>query len=97
MCEYPLRISFVGEQAIDTGGVLRDMLSAFWEEAYLKHFDGAGLLTPIVHAQIDLSPLPILGSVLSHGYVPCRRILTTAYCVSDPCWHVARTWHPLSE
>lgn len=69
MCEYPLRISFVGEQAIDTGGVLRDMLSAFWEEAYLKHFDGAGLLTPIVHAQIDLSALPILGSVLSHGYL----------------------------
>ena len=35
MCEYPLRISFV-EQAIDTG-VLQDMLSVFWEEAYLKH------------------------------------------------------------
>ena len=60
MCEYPLRISFVGEQAVDTGGVLQDMLSAFWEEAYLKHFDGAGLLTPIIHAQIDLSALPIL-------------------------------------
>ena len=64
-----MHISFVGEQAIDTGGVLQDMLSAFWEEAYLKHFDAAGLLTPIVHAQIDLFALPILGSVLSHGYL----------------------------
>ena len=35
----------------------------------VKHFDGAGLLTPIVHAQIGLSALPILGSVLSHGYL----------------------------
>ena len=72
MCAYPLRISFVGEQAVDTGGVLRDILLAFWEEAYLKHFDGAGLLSPIVHAQIDLSALPILGSVLSHGYLVAR-------------------------
>ena len=91
MYEYPLRISFVGEQAVDTGGVLRDMLSAFWEEAYLKHFDGAGLLTPIVHAQIDLSALPILGSVLSHGYlltgyIPLRIAFPTlAGMLLGPC------------
>ena len=35
--EYPLRISFSGERAIDTGGVVRDMLSAFWEEGFQKH------------------------------------------------------------
>lgn len=58
------------------------MQSAFWEEAYLKHFDGAGLLTTIILAQIDLSALPILGSVLSHGYfvtgyLPLRIVFPT--------------------
>lgn len=34
--EYPLRIKFVGEKAVDTGGVCRDMFSAFLEKAYEK-------------------------------------------------------------
>ncbi len=41
LSEYPLRVQFKGEQAVDSGGgVCRDMLSCFWERAYLKHFDG---------------------------------------------------------
>ena len=31
---YPLWISFVDERAIDCGGVCRDMISGFREEAY---------------------------------------------------------------
>ena len=38
--EYPFRIQFINERAIDTGGVCRDLYSCFWEHAYIKHFDG---------------------------------------------------------
>ena len=34
MQEYPFRIKFKGEKAVDCGGVSRDMLSGFWEVAY---------------------------------------------------------------
>ena len=66
---YPLSICFVNERAIDCGGVCRDMLSAFWDEAYKRHFDGSSLLTPVVHAQSNMSDLPLLGKILSHGYL----------------------------
>lgn len=46
--EYPLYIKFEGEIAVDSGGVQRDMLSAFWEEAYVRFFEGSSLLVPIV-------------------------------------------------
>ena len=69
--EYPLRIRFEGEMAVDTGGVCRDMVSAFWEEAYKCMFDGGSLLTPVVHPQTNMSVLPLLGKILSHGYLAC--------------------------
>ena len=67
--EFPLRIRFVGEISVDVGGVYREMLSAFWDEAYVKLFDGGNLLAPCVHPQIELSVFPVLGKVLSHGYL----------------------------
>ena len=67
--ECPIYIKFKDEAAIDGGGVQRDMLSGFWEVAYKKLFDGSSLLTPMVHPQIDLTIFPILGRVLSHGYL----------------------------
>ena len=45
---YPLRISFRGELAIDTGGVFREMISAFWEVAYSQICDGDTLLVPLM-------------------------------------------------
>lgn len=66
--EYPLRIRFEGERAMDYGGVSRDM-SGFWEQAYQNVFDGCGLLTPVIHPQIDMQVLPIIGRILSHGYL----------------------------
>ena len=69
--EYPLYIKFEGEIAVDSGGVQRDMLSAFWEEAYGRFFDGSSLLVPAVHPNVDTSLLPKLGLVLSHGYLAC--------------------------
>ncbi len=67
--EFPLRVRFKGEKAIDVGGVFRDMLSAFWDEAYRVLFDGGCLLTPVLHPQVDLATLTILGRILSHGYL----------------------------
>lgn len=67
--EFPLRIKFSGEIGYDTGGVCRDMISAFWEEAYKKFFDGSCLLTPVLHPHVDMTVLPSVGTVLSHGYL----------------------------
>ena len=41
---FALQVSFEGERAIDVGGMFRDMLSGFWEEAYCQRFDGGVFL-----------------------------------------------------
>ena len=71
ICEHPFRIKFEGEKGVDTGGLTRDAFSAFWEEAYLRHFDGSSVLAPTVHAGLDISLLHTLGRILSHGYLAC--------------------------
>ena len=58
--ECPMFIKFKDEAAIDAGGVQKDMLSGFWEEAYKKLFEGSSILTPMIHPQIDLTVFPIL-------------------------------------
>ena len=45
------------------------MFSGFWEAAYQKAFDGSTLLVPAVHPQVDMSTFPLLGTILSHGYM----------------------------
>ena len=45
------------------------MLVGFWTEAYARYFEGATTITPMIHPQIDLSVYPILGEILSHGYL----------------------------
>ena len=69
--EFPLRVKYSDERAIDTGGVARDMLSMFWESAYLKMFDGGTLLIPAVHHQVEMEKFPLLGMLISHGYIAC--------------------------
>ena len=71
LCEFPFRIRYEEEMAIDTGGVCRDMYSAFWNEAYLKHFDGESLLVPAIHRNSELTVLLILGTIISHGFMVC--------------------------
>ena len=44
------------------------MLSAFWEVAYLKLFDGGLVLTPLLHARVDMTTFPLLGKIVSQGY-----------------------------
>ena len=67
--ESPIYIAYDSELALDEGGVTRDMYSAFWEEAYSRLFDGATILIPLVHAQTDMGIFPILGRIISHGYL----------------------------
>ena len=73
--EFPFRISFDDEHAIDSGGVARDMFSSFWLCAFEKFFDGSGSLVPAAHPTIDMSVFPVLGKILSHGYIACGFLL----------------------
>lgn len=80
--EYPLSIKFQDEQAVDQGGVQRDMLSAFWAEAYTRLFEGAKTLTPMmIHPGLDMAVYPILGRIISHGYLACGLL---PVCISLP-------------
>ena len=47
------------------------MFSAFWFDAYVRLFEGAKTLTPLVHPSVDLSIFPIVGRIISHGYLAC--------------------------
>ena len=67
--EYPFRVRFDGEMAVDMGGICRDMYSSFWESAYLRHFDGENLLIPAVNPITNMATLPLLGTILAHGYM----------------------------
>ena len=71
MKEFPFRVSFEKEQAVDTGGVARDMFSGFRSCAFEKFFDGSSSLVPATHPTIDMSVFPVLGQTLSHGYIAC--------------------------
>ena len=99
ICEHPFRIKFEGEKGVDTGGLTRDAFSAFWEEAYLRHFDGSSVLAPIVHAGLDISLTPHTWSY-SFTWVSCLWVPTSSYCIpntcSNPpwCWCNYYSWHP---
>ena len=67
--EFPIEIKYSDEKALDDGGVQRDMYSAFWEEVYSRMFEGATILIPMVHPHIDMMIYPVLGHILSHGYL----------------------------
>ncbi len=69
LSEYPFRTRFIGELAIDVGGVTRDVFSAFFEEAYAKCFDGSSLLTPSDNPFIESSTMLTLGTIISHVYL----------------------------
>ena len=56
---------------MDCGGVARDLFSRFWEEATKKLFDGCNLLTLSVRPEVDVTIFPIMGGLLSHGFLTC--------------------------
>ena len=71
VCEYPLFIKYNGENAVDDGGVQRDMFSAFWVDVYIHLFEGAKTLIPMVQPGIDIAIFSTLGRIISHGYLAC--------------------------
>ena len=73
---YPLKIHFIGERAIDTGGVCRNMFDAFWLATYAQHFEGSNLLVPSVNAHTDMAVMHALGRIMSHGYIFCSVLPT---------------------
>lgn len=84
--ECPLQIEYNSEIAVDEGGVTRDMFSAFWEESYNTLFDGATILIPLIHSRMDMDLFPILGKIISHGYLagghlPVRISLPSLLCI----------------
>lgn len=68
---FNMSVRFSGELAVDFGGVTRDFFSGFWEETYVKMFDGSALLAPVCHAEVDLHHFEVIGTILSHGYLCC--------------------------
>ena len=46
------------------------MFSAFWKDTYVA-FDGGNLLVPAVHPCTDMAKLPVLGAIMSHGFLSC--------------------------
>lgn len=66
---FPLQVSFEGERAIDAGGVYRDMLSGFWQEAYHQLLDGGCLLSPVLHPEMSMSNFSIIGGIILHGHL----------------------------
>ena len=58
-----------------------DMLSGFWDEAYRKLFDGCALLIPVIHPQVDMALSPVMGQIISHGYLACSFL---PVCVAFP-------------
>lgn len=69
--EFPFRVAFDDENAVDSGGVSRDMFSGFWNVVFKKQFDGPGSLIPATHPDVNMDDFPILGKILSHGYISC--------------------------
>jgi hypothetical protein len=95
MMEYPFTIRFSNEKGMDFGGVAQDMFSAFWECAYTAVFDGSSTLVPQVHPHIDMSVYPVLGTILSHGFLvtgilPVRlSFITIAVAIFGPEVYIA--------
>ena len=77
--EYPFRVEFKGEQAIDAGGVCRDFFRRFFK---LQYFDGSSLLTPVVNPHFTKSEMALLGLVFSHAYLSSGVLPTR---ISFPC------------
>ena len=71
------------------------MFYFFWEEAYLKIFDGKNLLIPAIHPDTDMATLPILSTVHSHGSscwdsIPCA--CSNSYAVYAKAYNFMATW-----
>ena len=65
----PVQLKHEGERALDTGGVMRDVFSAFWKEAIPRLFDGGSAVIPALTPHSEMIIYSIVGTVLSHGFL----------------------------
>jgi len=65
----PVQIKNFGENAVDLGGVTREMFAAYHEEMYKNLFYGVSLLTPSIYPGTRISSYPVVGTILSHGFL----------------------------
>ena len=79
---HPFRVEFIGERAIDIGGVARDLFSAVFEAIYEKFFDGCSVFCPVVHPGMDVSALRTIGIIFSHAFLETGLLATR---VAFPC------------
>lgn len=59
-------------QLILVVSVCRDMLSSFWQEAFVVSFDGRNAVVPSIHPHTKMDLFVTLDTILSHGYLPVR-------------------------
>ena len=64
-----LQLEYKGERALETGDVMRDVFSAFWEEAIPRLFDGGSAVSPALTPHSEMIIYSIVGTVLSHGFL----------------------------
>lgn len=69
LLQQEFHVKFDNERAYDTGGVARDLFSAFWQEARVKLFDGSTVVVPAVTPHSEMVEYCVMGTILSHGYL----------------------------
>lgn len=88
--QHHLQVSFIGEEGLDAGGLLKDMFSAFWIEAFKTYFTGENVFVPFlpIARQNEASRIyPLLGRILSHtaallNNIPVRLCRSTLLTIS---------------
>ena len=86
LAETPFQLEYEGERAMDTGGVMRDVFSTFWEAAIPKLFNGSSAVIPAVTPYSEIVVFCAIGTILSHGFIeagffPVRVAFPVIACV----------------
>ncbi|XP_014670825.1 PREDICTED: uncharacterized protein LOC106811638 [Priapulus caudatus] len=63
-----VKVDIAGENAVDSGGVFRDVLSEFWEKCFQKHFEGEDECVLVPSPQLSPDDFSTIGKILLVGY-----------------------------
>lgn len=83
--EHYLQVCFVGEDGVGGGGLLKDMFSVFWVEAFKTYFTGENVFVPFlsIARQNEANRIyPLLGRILSHSTALLQTI-PVSFCKSS--------------
>mgnify|MGYP001792825395 CR=1 FL=1 len=62
-------MTFAGEKGEDFNGLKREVYTLFWQQTYIKLFEGAGSHIPMSTPEVTDELLTKLGRIASHGFV----------------------------